>query len=119
MANRLSFEQKGDVVIAKLMGRIHGSYADEVDTALSHAAKEAKYIILDLHELEFISSSGLRTFLKLRREAIDKGGAVAFARPTSSVRKIFEVASFEHLFPIIPTVEEAFEKWGIDPETGE
>ncbi|MDP8205949.1 MAG: STAS domain-containing protein [Candidatus Electryonea clarkiae] len=116
MSNRFSFGLKGEVVIARLEGRIHGTYSDEVDTALTHAVAEAKYVILDLEKLEFISSSGLRIFLKLRRELINREGAVAFARSSDSVKEIFDVASFEHLFPITDSIEEALEIWGLSEE---
>ncbi len=107
MPNRVSFEQQGDVVTVTLAGRIHGTNADEMDTALTHAASQAKHLILRLKDLEFVSSSGLRTFLKLRREAITKGGEVVLAEPTDAVLKILKVASLDHLFTVTASLEEA------------
>lgn len=114
MANRVTFEQKGEVIIAKVSGRVHGTYSNEIDSSLTHAARQGRYLLLDLSELEYIASSGLRIFLKLRNEAMSKGGQVAILHPSENVRKILEVAGFEHLFPMVQTVEEALEHWGIN-----
>ncbi len=107
MPNRVSFEQQGDVITVTLEGRIHGTNADEMDKAMTHAASQAKHLILNLKDLEFVSSSGLRTFLKLRREAIGKEGEVVLAEPTEAVLKILKVASLDHLFTITKTLADA------------
>ena len=116
MANRVTFEQRGDVVIAKVSGRVHGTYSNEIDTSLTHAARQGKYLLLDLGELDYIASSGLRIFLKLRNEAMSKGGQVAILHPSENVRKILEVAGFEHLFPMVRNIDEAMELWGINTD---
>ncbi len=116
MAHRVRFEEQGRAIVANLEGRVHGSYVDEVDTALSHSVLEKRFLVLELSKLDFISSSGLRTFLKLRRDLISRGGAVAIASPTENVRKILDVASFEHLFLIVDSVDDAIKEWGLETD---
>lgn len=109
MENKTSFEHHGDVLVAKLAGRIHGPYAEEFDQELTAAAQQAVNIVLDMEQLEFISSSGLRTFLKLRRIATSKNGKVVFARPYNAVMEVFRIASFQHLFPIYDELKDALD----------
>ncbi len=110
----VEFEARGSTIIARLEGRLHGVAADELDTELLRAAREAENFILDLGKLEFISSTGLRTFLKLRRELTAKGGVVIFARANEMVSEVFEISSFEHLFPTFSTMAEAYKYLGME-----
>jgi anti-anti-sigma factor len=111
--NKLTFDKDGPVLHVKLEGRVHGAWADHVDHELTRAAKHADYIVIDMDKLEYIASGGLRTMLKLRRETVSRGGGVAFARPMLAVREVFEIASFQHLFPIVDTPAEALKHWGL------
>lgn len=59
-----------------------------------------KVITLDCTDLEYISSSGLRLFLTIRKEASVKGGKVVIENINSEIRKVFMMTGFFNLFDI-------------------
>ena len=70
---------------------------NEITPLLENANKD---IILDCTPLEYISSSGLRLFLTIRKEAAAKGGKVIIANINEEIRKVFTMTGFFNLFEI-------------------
>lgn len=60
-----------------------------------------KEITLDCTKLEYISSSGLRIFLALRKETAAKGGKVIIKNINDEIRKVFMMTGFFNLFTIL------------------
>ena len=59
-----------------------------------------KTIILDCTNLDYISSSGLRLFLTIRKESSAKGGKVIIENINEEIRKVFMMTGFFNLFEI-------------------
>lgn len=95
------------VTIITLIGRL--------DTNSTSAFEEdrrtwmAGPIILDLSSLDYISSSGLRVFLQLKRDCAKKNNSIVFAGSRGSVDKVIRVSGFENIFPRYPSVEDALQ----------
>ena len=69
----------------------------EIEPLLQNADKA---ITLDCSELEYISSSGLRLFLTIRKEAAAKGGKVVIEHINDEIKKVFMMTGFYNLFEI-------------------
>ena len=69
----------------------------EIGPLLENADKE---IVFDCTNLEYISSSGLRLFLTMRKEASVKGGKVIIENINDEIRKVFMMTGFFNLFVI-------------------
>jgi anti-sigma B factor antagonist len=69
----------------------------EILPLLDNADKE---IILDCQKLEYISSSGLRLFLTIRKETAAKGGKVVIEHINEEIKKVFMMTGFFNLFEI-------------------
>ena len=59
-----------------------------VDTILS---ADAKIIILNLADLEFLSSAGIRVIFKLQKGVLQKKGVVVISKPQPQVSKVIEI----------------------------
>jgi len=70
----------------------------EITPLLENADKE---IVLDCSNLDYISSSGLRLFLTLRKETSSKGGKVVIKNINNEIRKVFMMTGFFNLFEIL------------------
>ena len=57
-------------------------------------------IILDCSKLEYISSSGLRIFLSIRKEATAHGSKVIVRDINADIRQVFMMTGFISLFEI-------------------
>ena len=69
----------------------------EILPLLDNADKE---IILDCSDMDYISSSGLRLFLTIRKEAGAKGGKVIIKNINEEIKKVFMMTGFFNLFEI-------------------
>jgi len=63
-------------------------------------ADAAGTIVLDCSELSYISSSGLRLFLTIRKAASEKGGKVIVRSINNEIRAVFMMTGFLNLFEI-------------------
>ena len=86
---------------AKLVGRLDTPSAQEVSQKLEPLMENAdKELILDCTEMSYISSSGLRILLSLRKQAATKGGKVAILNINDEIRQVFMMTGFLNLFEI-------------------
>ena len=78
--------------IVALEGRMDTAAAPEFEQALAPVWEmEQPRIMLDCQKLEYISSSGLRTFLKLKKFTDSKGGQVALNALQPTVKEVFDM----------------------------
>lgn len=93
-------EQNGGYT-AQLIGRLDTPAAvqatKDMQPLMEHADKE---ITLDCEQLDYISSSGLRLFLTLRKETSAKGGKVVIENINDEIKKVFMMTGFYNLFEI-------------------
>lgn len=71
--------------------------AKDMQPLMDNADKE---ITLDCTKLDYISSSGLRLFLSLRKETASKGGKVVIENINDEIKKVFMMTGFYNLFEI-------------------
>ncbi len=64
-------------------------------------------LVLDLSEVSYLSSSGLRALLQARRQAQAAGGDLVLAAMSVRAREIFEMIGFTNLFRVFDQVAEA------------
>ena len=94
--------EEGNQVIAAFDGRLDTvaaqQIAETIDPLLQHADQN---IILDCEKMPFISSSGLRIFLKIRKEVAAKGGKMYLKNVCPDVMQVFKMTKLEDIFEII------------------
>jgi len=71
------------------------------------AAHDGGAIVLDLSQLEYVSSAGLRCFMLASRQAKAQHGRIFVAALQPMVREIFEISHFNLVFQVFPTLREA------------
>ena len=94
--------ENANPVVANLQGRLDTAAAAEIAPDFQALAEQAdKHIVLDCSQLEYISSSGLRLFLALRKESAAKGGKLQVRAINADIRQVFMMTGFISLFEII------------------
>lgn len=94
-------KQDNNTTVVRLEGRLDTPTAQEVNQRLLPVQEDASgTIILDCEELTYISSSGLRVFLTLRKAAAMKGGKVIIRNINDNIRNVFMMTGFLNLFDI-------------------
>ncbi len=97
----INIEKENGVTIARLEGRMDTPACLEIAPMFESLEAEASgVVILDCKDLAYISSSGLRLFLSLRKAAAGKGGDVIIKNISNEIRQIFVMTGFLNLFKI-------------------
>ena len=95
----LEITQKEDQVVAKLIGRLDTAASQQFSIDMQSLMDNAdKKILMDCSHLDFISSSGLRLFLALRKETIAKGGSITIKGVSPEIKQVFTITGFYSLF---------------------
>jgi anti-anti-sigma factor len=66
-----------------------------------------QHVIFDMHQLQFIDSSGLGCFLSVLRKLNASKGDLKLCSMTKPVRSMFELVSMHKIFEIFPTPQDA------------
>ena len=97
----ITINEENDGMRAIFEGRLDTPTAVKAQQEITPLLESAdKTIILDCTNLEYISSSGLRLFLTIRKETGAKGGKVIIENINDELRKVFMMTGFFNLFEI-------------------
>lgn len=95
----LEINTNGDTINAVITGRLDTAnsqlFAVEMQPLMDGADK---HIVIDCTDLEFVSSSGLRLLLTLRKQTIAMGGDVTIRNVQPDVMQVFTITGFFSLF---------------------
>jgi anti-anti-sigma factor len=104
----INTEKKANSLVFTLGGRIDASCAKDLETqCLEWIEKGEKQMVLDLSQVNFISSAGLRVILLVAKRLEPNGGRVKLAGLNATLMDVFEISGFSKLFVIVPSVEDA------------
>ena len=94
-------DRQNNEVTARMIGRLDTPASQDIAADVQSLIEEAgNTIILDCKEMSYISSSGLRIFLTLRKAAADKGGRIIVRDINDDIRGVFMMTGFLNLFEI-------------------
>jgi anti-sigma B factor antagonist len=94
--------------ILDISGRIDAATSTQVEGELGKKIEAGvTTLILNLGDLSYISSSGLRVILAALKKVKTSGGIIALANLQPGPGEVFKMTGFDRLFPIHPTVEQA------------
>ena len=94
-------KNQGTETLVELVGRLDTLASQEITPQMTGLQdKSDGVIILDCKKLEYISSSGLRLFLTLRKAAAVKGGKVIVRSISPEIRNVFMMTGFLNLFQV-------------------
>lgn len=89
---RVSLEQDNLVARVQLTGGLNTDTAPEFDERLQALlAKNHKLVVLDMKELEYISSAGLRVIFKGSKDSKSQGNHLAATNRKPHIEKVFEI----------------------------
>lgn len=96
---QVEITNNNDTLTARLIGHLDtaasSQFAIDMQPILDNASK---HIILDCSQMDFISSSGLRLFLAMRKATIAAGGDITIQGVTDEVKQVFSITGFYSLF---------------------
>ena len=98
------------ILVAAVDGRVDEStweaFAERMSAAIEQAAAEKlSELMLDLSELDYMSSRGLRVLTMAKRQAEASGLTITLAAPNEVMREILAISRYDKLFHISDNVD--------------
>jgi anti-anti-sigma factor len=95
----IKIETQGNETVLKIIGRVDTATSAEFEKAIAPLLQsDMKMVIVDCKEFEYISSTGLRLFLTLQKNANGKGGKLIIREMNADIKSVFDMTGFTALF---------------------
>jgi len=100
----------GQALVVALKGRLDANSAGEVEEKLAGLLEQGlRKLVLDMTEVEYISSAGLRVLLSAAQKMNRLEGQLSLCALSQYVGEVFEISGFSSIFTITPSRQEALE----------
>lgn len=91
-----------EAIEIKVIGRVDTITAPEFESGIQEVLELSEpTIIVECKELSYVSSSGLRVFLKLLKSITANGGTLSLRNLRAEIKEVFDITGFSALFTII------------------
>ena len=88
-----------DQVTITVAGRLDTTTAPVLEKAINENIQEEKHLVLDIQELEYLSSAGLRVLLGAQKK-MQKIGSMTVRNVCEEIMEIFEMTGFADILQI-------------------
>lgn len=106
----ISTKHDSDRCTLSISGRLDAATSGELEDVFEKQLKQGvAYIVLDMQNLELVSSAGLRVILVAGKALDEKGGKMALCGMKPDVTEVIHIAGFDKVFPLANNVEQAWE----------
>ncbi len=94
--------------VVSVSGRVDSATAPDLQKSLQALLdSEHNQIVLDLKNVDYMSSAGLRVLVATQKAAKKNGGSLRLAQLSTRVKEVFDLAGLTPVFEIYPDVVEA------------
>lgn len=97
-------ETRDSVLLVTAAGRLDSNSAGELEAVLPPRVQANERVVLDLANVPYVSSAGLRVLLMGAKAARAKGHKLVLTGLSPSVREVFDISGFSSIFAIEPDV---------------
>jgi anti-anti-sigma factor len=104
----LGIEKKNGWTVVSVGGRMDAVTTPGIEKELGGIVEGGeKKLVINLKELGYISSAGLRGLLATAKKLKAGQGEITFANLQAPVREVFDISGFYSIFKVCDSVEEA------------
>lgn len=97
---RVDITTNGNSLLVSFDGRLDSSSAPEAEREINSRLDGINELTLDLTELLYVSSAGLRIFLALKKKMNSVQGSMVLLNPNELVSDVFEATGFDDILDI-------------------
>jgi anti-anti-sigma factor len=90
----------GGVTKVNLVGKLDIAGAMDIDLHFNVVVGSQRQVIVDLSQVSFLASMGIRTLIMGAKGVKSKGGRMALLSPTPEVEQVLTVSGTDTLIPI-------------------
>jgi anti-anti-sigma factor len=107
----ITSEKVGEILVISPKGRLDAFGASKLDETLNKLIKDDDLaLVLDLEDVPYLSSGGIRTFLRTERILKARGGKLHLCNLNPYPLQVLEMAGFDQVFSVHSTREDAIEQ---------
>jgi anti-anti-sigma factor len=94
--------------VVKVAGRMDAESAPQFEQACEECIRDgAKNLAVDVAELKYVSSMGLRSFLMIAKALQSRGGKMMLCGLRGVVKEVFDMTHLTALFPVFDSTAAA------------
>ena len=98
----VSVEERGGTPVVHVRGEVDLSTCEELEAAIERAEESAPTtLVVDLSQVSFLDSTGVRTLLKADSRARDDGRKLLLVGPPEPAARVFRVTLLDKRFEFI------------------
>ena len=110
---------RNHISIIKVGGYIDTTTSSELERSLDSLLKQGRFfLIVDLGNVDYISSAGWGIFISEIKSIRENGGDLKLVRMVPDVYEIFELLEFHHILDVYDSVDEAVNKFEVLETSG-
>ena len=104
----LSNRKEGSALVVSVKGRMDAVTSPVFEKSLESLMGDGESVfVIDLANLDYISSAGLRSILALAKKLKTAGGSLHLVALQDAVKEVFDISGFSSIIPISQSVEAA------------
>lgn len=105
----ISTEKENDICFCQMKGRLDGTTSTQAEIELLSILQENKdcAFVIELTELDYLSSAGLRVLLIAAKNAKSLSTKLHLCSPTKNVEEVLQISGFTSILPLHPDRESA------------
>jgi anti-anti-sigma factor len=105
----LRYSELGNHIrLIKLIGRLDAAGFNDIDLKFTgYCSGEKPRVLVDLSEVSFLASIGIRLFTLNAKSLAQRGGKLVLLNPDSNVKNVLELTGILDIIPIHDSLESA------------
>ena len=96
----ITITQEGAKAIIALNGKLSVATSPDLEAAISGLPESTNEFVIDLSQLEYISSAGLRVFESTEKLANQRSGSMVLLHPNDEVLEVFDMTGLTDISTI-------------------
>jgi anti-anti-sigma factor len=89
-------------------GEMDIATSPELVSRLSTVRGPAPYhVLVDLAQLSFIDSTGIKALVASAKDAASHGGTLVVVAPTANIQRVFDIVQLSEVLAIVPSLDAA------------
>ena len=101
-------ERRENIFILRVIGRLDSSTSKTMEERLLSVIDSGeRRLVIELSQLDYVSSAGLRVFLLAAKRMGNANGKMALCSLKDVVKQVFDIAGFSSILAIAGSAEDA------------
>lgn len=108
----ITTKEENNICIVTLSGKLNTANSKDTGSALMELVNQGKHnLLLDLSDVDYIASSGLRILLMLAQRMKNENGKLRLCEANDSVSEVFNISGFHKILDIYESKDTAIQNF--------